>query len=222
MSQVVFDIETVGKSFDSFSKDDQEYLLKYAKTEEEKEEYKLRTALSPLTGSVVAIGYYLPSEKRSLVEMVSDGQENYERENTSFKFLSSEKELLESFWQIILKCPQIVTFNGRGFDVPFLMIRSAVCKVQCSRNLMPYRYDHKIHLDLADQMSFYGALRYPKTLHFYTQAFGIKTPKDEMKGHQVTEFYNEGKHKEIAEYCLKDVIATAELFDYWERYLRFK
>lgn len=222
MGSLIFDIESVGENFETdFGEYEQAYFLKYAQTEEEKEEYKMKTALSPLTGKAVSIAYWDSQSKQSFVHTVSDKVENYERENTKFLFYKTEKELLSEFWKVVLKYPQIVTFNGRGFDVPFLMIRSAIHQVRPTRNLMPYRYDYKVHCDLSDQMSFYGALRFPRSLHFYTRAFGIASPKDEMEGVQVTEFYNKGKHKEIAEYALKDVIATGALFEYWDMYLKF-
>lgn len=40
MSRVIFDIETVGKDFESLDRPVQEYLLRYAGTEDEKEEDK--------------------------------------------------------------------------------------------------------------------------------------------------------------------------------------
>lgn len=222
MNTVIVDIETVGEDFEKdFSDYEKEYFLKYADTEEEKEENKLKTALSPLTGKVVAIGYYFWEEKKGLVETVSQTVSPFEKENASFCFLVSEKELLHNFWQIMLKYPLLVTFNGRSFDIPFILIRSAINDIRPTRNLMPYRYDFKVHCDLADQMSFYGALRYPKTLHFFARAFHIKSPKEKMEGKEVTNYYNAGRHQEIAEYCFKDVVATAALYDYWQKYLKF-
>lgn len=221
MPTLIFDIETFGEDFENFSEEEQQYLLKYAQGEEEKEEYKLRTALSPLTGQVIAIGYQDYDSQKKWVQMVSSKCQNVTQENVGFQFVDSEQKLLEDFWQTVLKYPMIVTFNGRNFDIPFLMIRSAINKLKISRNLMGYRYDSKFHCDLMDQMSFYGALRYPKSLHFYTRAFGIKNPKEEMQGKEVTQYYKDGKHQEIAEYCLKDVIATGELYEYWEKYLKF-
>jgi hypothetical protein len=36
----------------------------------------------------------------------------------------------------------------------------------------------------------------------------------------VGDLYAEGRHAEIAEYCLRDVHATWQLFEAWERVLR--
>ena len=59
----------------------------------------------------------------------------------------SEKEMLESFWRVAKRVDQFITFNGRNFDVPFLMMRSAMLGVKVTRNLMGYRYGDE-HIDL--------------------------------------------------------------------------
>ncbi|MEF3691789.1 MAG: ribonuclease H-like domain-containing protein [Candidatus Moraniibacteriota bacterium] len=129
--------------------------------------------------------------------------------------------MLECFWRDIKKYKQLVTFNGRTFDAPFLHLRSAILKIKPSRNLVPYRYDYKIHCDLLEQLSYYGASR-RFNLDFYTKQFGIRSPKEEgVDGSMVSEMFRQGKCQEIARYCARDIKATAELFRYWEEYLRF-
>ena len=65
-------------------------------------------------------------------------------------------------------------------------------------------------------MSFYGATR-RLPLHFYLKAFGIPTSKDGgIDGRDVTAAYREGRIEEIAAYCLRDVLATAELYKAWD------
>ena len=52
--------------------------------------------------------------------------------------------------------------------------------------------------------------------------FGIKSPKaGGVTGYEVPEYFAEGKIREIAEYCVRDVVATAELYDRWNMLLRF-
>src|ERR687889_455407 len=51
----------------------------------------------------------------------------------------------------------IVTFNGRGFDVPFIYLRSALLNVPISRkDWLGYRYQTDPHCDLIEQFTFYG------------------------------------------------------------------
>jgi hypothetical protein len=37
----------------------------------------------------------------------------------------------------------------------------------------------------------------------------------------VGDLYTAGRHSDIAEYCLRDVSSTWDLFEAWERVLRF-
>jgi len=223
ITRVVFDIETLAYPFDSFDEAQQTYLTKLAKTEEERIEAIQRLSLTPLTAQVLAIGmlnpdtrqgkvFYLgPEESRSLVD---DGLVSL--------VPCSEKEILENFWNSVSHYKQIITFNGRGFDCPFVMLRSALLGVKPTRNLMGYRYATNEHCDLLEQLSFYGATR-RFNLDFYCKAFGITSPKEEgITGLDMAQLYGEKRHREIAEYCLRDVKATAELFNRWSAHLAFE
>ena len=62
-------------------------------------------------------------------------------------------------------------------------------------------------------LTFQGAAGVRPTLHAACVAFGIPSPKSaEMHGYAVPRAYREGRLSEIAEYCRRDVEATAELF----------
>ncbi len=222
MSKVVVDIETIGFDFEKYDQKSQNYLLKYSQTKEEEEKVKNSLALSPLTGEVVTIGMLNPETQKGYVLFQTNGTkiEKFEENGIIFE-AGNEKGILEKFWEIIKTYEQVITFNGRSFDVPFLMMRSAINKVRVSKNLMGYRFDYKSHCDLLEQLTFYGATR-RFNLEFYTKSFGIKSPKEEgIEGSMVKDFYKEKKYLEIARYCARDIVATKELYEYWEKYLRF-
>jgi len=68
--------------------------------------------------------------------------------------------MLENFWNGAKSYQEFISFNGRGFDVPFLMIRSAIHKIIPSKDLMHGRYlyqqlSNAKHIDLFDQLTFY-------------------------------------------------------------------
>jgi hypothetical protein len=222
MSKVIVDIETIGFDFDSFSEREKEYLLKYAHDDEKKTDTKKKTGLYPLTGEIVTIGMLNPETMKGMVLFQDKGTkvEKFEENGIVYQ-AGSEKELLEKFWEHIVNFDTVVTFNGRGFDAPYLMLRSAIHKVRATKNLMGYRYDAKIHCDLMEQMTFYGAVR-KYSLDFYAKAFGIKSSKDEgIDGSMVGDLYKEGKYLDVARYCFRDLVTTKELFEYWDRYLKF-
>jgi len=220
MNRVVFDIESLAYPLESFDAEQQEYLTKFVKNEEELEDAKLKMNLSPLTAQLLAIGMLNPDTKRGKVLFQSDVKENYLSEDGMVEFIATdEKGILSVFWEDIKRYNQFITFNGRGFDSPFLILRSAMLGVKPSRNLLPYRYDPKIHCDLLDQLTFYGAFR-RYSLDFYCKAFDIKSPKsDGVTGLDMKKLYEEKRFKEIAEYCIGDVIATSELYKIWNEYV---
>lgn len=222
MTKVVVDIETVGFDFDSFDKTSQDYLLKFGQTEEEKTEIKKKMGLYPLTGEVVAIGMLNPDTLKGSVLFQDKSEELKKFEENGIAYeTGSESQILSRFWEVIKAYDQVITFNGRGFDIPFLMMRSAVNGIRPSRNLMGYRYEHEKHCDLLDQLTFYGAMR-KFNLDFCVKAFKIKSSKEGgIDGSMVGELFKKGKFVEIARYCARDITATKELFDYWEKYLKF-
>lgn len=222
MAKIIIDIETIGYDFESFDAKAQEYLLKYGQTEEEKEDIKKKLALYPLTGEIVTIGMLNPETEKgyALFQNNQGATEKFEENGIVFES-GSEKEILEKFWDFVGNYQQAVTFNGRGFDLPFLMLRSAIHGVRPSRNFMEYRYDFKTHCDLLDQLTYYGAVR-KFNLDFYAKSFGIKSSKEEgIDGSMVGEMYKQEKFLEIARYCVRDLHTTKELYAYWDKYLRF-
>jgi DNA polymerase elongation subunit (family B) len=222
VARVVFDIETLGYPLGSFDEVQQEYLLKFSDTEEKKHETIQKFSLYPTTSQIIAIGMLNPDTGHGKVLFQSETTVDESSEDGAIRFQSgSEVELLKRFWEDLVHYEQFITFNGRGFDCPFLMLRSAMLGVQPSRNLMPYRYDAKIHCDLLEQLTFYGALR-KFNLDFYCKSFGIESPKSHgITGLDLKELFDQKRFKDIAEYNLGDLKATAELFLKWDTYLNF-
>jgi len=222
MSKIVFDIETVGIDFDSFEESTQDILLKNAKNQEEKQAIKEGLGLSPLTAEIIAIGMLDCDSDQGTVFFQNNGEkkESFRKGNNEY-IVCSEKEILENFWKRIKRYNQFITYNGRSFDCPFVLIRSGVLKVKPTKDLMPYRYDTKLHIDLYDQLTFYGAMRRHFSLHMVTRAFGIKSPKEEgISGAQVNDLFAQSRYEEIASYCMRDVRATKQLYLEWEKYIR--
>lgn len=232
MATLIFDIETVGEGWDTFDITTQEVLMRWVerttKTEIEREagEKDIREGLgfSPLTGSIVAIGLYDLERRHGLVYYSGVGNDTEIVHGDFILKVRSEKEMLEDFWEGAKSYNTFVTFNGRGFDVPFLNLRSAVHGIRPSQNLMDGRYLYQqknvFHVDLQDQMTFYGAMQKKPSLHLFCRAFGIESPKsDGVAGDDVAELFACKKFRDIAEYNSRDVIATTELYKKWLAYL---
>jgi len=223
MKTIVFDIETIPVNFDTLDEDQQIYLTKFANTDEEKEKTKDQMALWALTNRIVAIGMLSVEDQKGAVYFQSGDKTIAEFEDKDIKYsCGNEAEILEKFWHALSFANRFVTFNGRGFDCPVLMLRSAINHVKCARNLMPYRYATDAHVDLLEQLTFYGAYR-KFNLDFYTKSFGIKSPKaDGVTGHDVKPLFESGEYEKIARYCAGDLFATRELYLRWKEYMNVK
>lgn len=234
MPKLIFDIETVGEDFGALDHATQEVLTRWIKKDSSNdEEYKtaleeLKSGMgfSPLTGEIVAIGVYDPDKNQGVVYFQSPDIEAEEFTENDIKFRPmSEQEMLKSFWDGAKKYDEFVTFNGRMFDAPFLAVRSAIHKIRPSVDLMEGRYLYQQrgvrHIDLFDQLTFYGATRRKGGLHLWSRAFGIKSPKEDgVTGDDVSRLFKEKKYVDIARYNVGDLRATSALYEYWDKYLR--
>jgi 3'-5' exonuclease len=243
MNRVVFDIETLGYPLESFDVQQQGYLTKFAHTEEELTDVIQKLNLTPFTAQIIAIGMLNPDTHSGRVfyqappfrpgEQAPGVREAGAQTpgriaseslpgNAPVEFLPlTEEEMLQEFWKAIVHYDQFITFNGRAFDCPFILLRSALRGIKPLRNLMPYRWSHTEHCDLLEQLTFYGATR-KFSLDFYCKSFGIPSPKERgITGLDMGRLFAEGRYREIAEYCLGDIIATAVLFQRWQSMLVF-
>ena len=220
MEKIVYDIEVAGFAWDEVDESTRGYLLNRERDPKRRDGVPERTALVPGLGKVIAIGMWLVEENRGLLLLEGERAEEHEWEKVkdSKIFRGSEQELLEKFWKIIgppgggRRKPQLVSFNGRGYDGPIMMIRSAQLGVQASRNLVPNRYALDAHCDLRDALCCQGASRDRYSLDFWCRRFDIESPKGSIDGSQVARAYRDGRIEDIGEYCLRDVRATCELF----------
>ena len=217
MKKLVIDIETVGTPWEDHDAYVREYLIK-GMNEAEAEEEKRRGALSPFTGRIVAIGVVNAETGRSCAMYEVPGQTDVivRKEGNRTLISGTEKQILEKFWDYLGKGDRFISFNGRQFDGPFLMIRSAINGVTPKRDLIGNRYRFHPNCDLREVLNFNGTINSRQmrfNLDLACKAFGIVSSKTEgMDGRSVEPLYRAGRHEEIALYCLEDVRATAELY----------
>jgi len=235
--KLIFDIETVGEDWESLDETTQEALTRWIKRESFSEEaYKSALAnvkeglgFSPYTGQIVAIGVLELETNRGAVYYQAPGEkiEDFEENGIKFKALS-EKEMLSNFWQGAIEYSDFISFNGRGFDVPFLMVRSAANEIKPTKDLMSNRYLNNqkfnaLHIDLMDQLIFYGAVSRRPSLHLACRALNIKSPKaNGVKGDEVNGLFKNKEYQKIAKYNVGDLIATKELYKKWDQYFNLK
>ena len=132
---------------------------------------------------------------------------------------SDERELLEGFFQLIeRRAPQLVSFNGRGFDVPVLKYRAMAHGLSCPRwfsqgdrwNNYDARYSTDYHLDLLELLSDYGASA-RCSMDEVAAAFDLPG-KLETAGDDVRALFEAGRIEDIRNYCETDVCTTLLIF----------
>jgi predicted PolB exonuclease-like 3'-5' exonuclease len=123
------------------------------------------------------------------------------------------REIVKKFWLGVgLYRAKMVSFNGRGFDLPLLELAafrygySLRDHLAGSRN----RYGGN-HLDLMDWFSNYGACRMAGGLDLLSKLIG-KPGKMDVSGDQVYEMHRAGRLQDINDYCLCDTIDTYFVF----------
>jgi adenosylmethionine-8-amino-7-oxononanoate aminotransferase/predicted PolB exonuclease-like 3'-5' exonuclease len=132
-----------------------------------------------------------------------------------------ERSLLEKFWTFVdRRQPLIVTWNGRGFDLPVLLHRAMLHKIQArawfsgSRTeTYGYRYSADGHCDLMDQLTDYGAVQ-RTSLGLVAAALGL-AGKSDIDGSQIEALFQEGRMGDIAAYCETDVLNLYGVFLRW-------
>ena len=143
-------------------------------------------------------------EQYILKELRTGGKEN-----------STEKELLEGLFNYLARIkPRFVSFNGRSFDLPVLKYRAMKHGISVpwlynsgdKWNSYSSRYSLDWHCDLLEALSEFGASARIK-LNEVCSILGFPG-KFGVDGGKVSEMYDDGKIKEIRDYCETDVLNT--------------
>ena len=126
-----------------------------------------------------------------------------------------EKKLLEGFFNYFQRLrPRLVSFNGRGFDLPVLKYRAMAHGVPApwlygagdKWNSYTQRYSSDWHCDLLEVLSDYGAsarisLNEVSAVMGFPGKFGVS-------GADVAGMVDEGRIEDVRHYCETDVLNT--------------
>lgn len=209
MADLALDIETVGPDWTEIDEPTREYMTaRWERREitlESDEERSRQCAVELGLSRVVAVGMWNPATDNGCAWVVSpDGPID------GIEVQPSEAELLATVWPLLGR-HRLVTFNGRTFDGPVLMVRSAQLGVPITRNLVPYRYDLSDHCDLMDVLTFWGTVRDVRGMDFWCRRFGVEG-KGDVSGGDVAALYQAREFETIGRYVMDDARRTARLF----------
>ncbi len=126
-----------------------------------------------------------------------------------------EQEILSDFAKFVEdRRPTIVTWNGRGFDMPVIAARclrhGVTLRHYYNSRDVRYRFSPEGHLDLMDYIADFGAAK-PAKLDIMAKLIGMPG-KVGLAGKDVGPLVHAGRIQEVRNYCLCDVIQTAAVF----------
>ena len=128
------------------------------------------------------------------------------------------EEITRLFWDLVetkYKDASMITFNGRGFDVPLMELMAFRYGYTASRHFKDkfagrYRFGTK-HIDIHDWLSNYNAVRMQGGLNLLAKVLG-KPGKMGTSGDDVYDLYVERNLERINQYCIHDVLDTYFVF----------
>jgi len=154
---------------------------------------------------VIAIGKYTETEDGTLGI------------KTKYFADHDEKRLLSEFYEALEKmgtAVRLCAHNGKEFDFPYMCRRMLVNGIQLPSvlNLAGKKPWEIAHLDTLELWKF-GDYKHYTSLDLLATIFDIPTSKGVMDGSMVSKvYYQQGDLKKIAEYCVGDVLAIAQLY----------
>ena len=146
-----------------------------------------------------------------------NGYEYYEisRVGTISSTTNTEKQITEKFFDFLKRHnPRIVDYNGNTFDLPVMKYRAMKYGVSVENlfksgdkwNNYNYRYSTDWHCDLLEVLSDFGTSSRCK-MNEVCSILGIPG-KIGVDGSKVADMFDDGKLKEIDNYCETDVLNT--------------
>ena len=217
-SYLVFDIETIPDTslgakyynLKDLSEEDIAKLMFFKQRQEKQTEF-----LPFVFHKIVAISVLIANGEE--IKVVSLGKDIYD-----------EKGMIQQFFDgISHHKPTLVSWNGKGFDMPVIYLRAMHHKIQASYywqgdqsrdfqfNNYVNRY-HERHIDVMDVLAGFqnqgrASLDHVSVLLGFPGKIGID-------GSQVWKKYSEGAYQEIRDYCDTDVISTYLAMIYFQHF----
>jgi hypothetical protein len=165
-------------------------------------------ALRPEYGRILAIGLIVEDGDRVIHQGVLG------RERETGRFHLDEERTLKSFWKLLsgfnANHDVLVGHNLLDFDLQFLCKRSVIHRVKPSFDICFARYRQR---PVYDTMWEWNHWSKKISLHELAEVLGIKSPKiGGLDGGQVYNAYHDGRHEDIAQYCMRDVECAREVY----------
>lgn len=131
------------------------------------------------------------------------------------KLLQDEFSILSEFWRLMEDFDPardiIVGHNIFDFDLLFLYKRSIIKRVRPTLDLSFARYRSQPVYDTMREWEKWGRERIG--LGRLAESLGLQSSKTaDLDGSKVYDYLCAGRHREIAEYCFRDVVVTRQIY----------
>jgi DNA polymerase elongation subunit (family B) len=160
-----------------------------------------KMALSPFSGRMCAFATTNGKEEYSSVEGCG---------------ITTEESMLKELLDIICHSNRIVTFNGKQFDLPFILVRSMLLGISSryytlNPSKMLRRFDTIKHYDLMEVLSFNSMDRVQSLAFYAKRMLGVTLAKEDYSQFSAYLATIEGRER-IREHVLGDVRATWNIY----------
>jgi hypothetical protein len=171
------------------------------------EEYR-KLALGAEYGRLLCIGLIVEVDGRIKYRGL------YGRDRQSMRFHMEEARTLRSFWNLVRDFNKerdlFIGHNILDFDLHFICQRSVIKRVQPSIEIPFARFRSK---PIFDVMWEFEHWRRHISLDQMARIMGLGSSKQAgIDGSRVYDYFLEGRHQEIADYCLRDVELVRSIY----------
>ena len=209
MIQLFFDIETIPESESLRSEIETtiippknfvnpERINKWM-IEERPEEIETRfrkTSLRAHTGKILCIGY------------IKDGG----AQQNEGVLTGPERKILEEFWELARDVEQFIGFNVVEFDLKYIWQRSIILSIPPTKILLSNNNPTHSVFDVMQEWDMWST-RDHISLDTLSKTLGVTSPKSGgLNGALVYDYFIAGRCQEIYDYCMRDVVATREIY----------
>jgi len=163
-------------------------------------EFRGKLGVDPLTAMSCCGGWYASDDDCGYI-MLKDTSPD------------GEEAFLREYWSKLAEFDVLVGFNCFSFDSKILTLRAAVHGIE-----IPFRFDRRRysssgnHIDIRMVLQDWNSFEAGK-LGFFLDMFGLESKTEGIDGSMVQDYWDEGLHQEIGEYCLQDCKQTMALFE---------
>ena len=195
MNKLFLDIETIPVEKEKYELLENIYNQKKAvgKNPGTFEEFLAGTGLGGAFGRIACISYAFNDDKPKTIS-------------------GKESLILQKFWEVAKTADLFIGFNILDFDLRFIYQRSVILGVRPTLDLNFARYRSSPIFDVMREWSKWES--HNISLDTLAKALGLKSSKDgAINGSNVAKAYEEGRLKEIYDYCERDVELTRKIYN---------